>query len=430
MRLSITLAGMTIARLALSTLSQLFILASLGVGVQTDALVAGSLLPQLAITLIATSLNQVLVPLFASEPAENARRDAWTAFVTLVALFGLIAGLLAATADVWVAVVTPGFSAAGKALTVELTRIQLLGMLFTVPFSVLWSMHCARGRLLKAEFVQAVSVAITSAFIVLAVPRFGVQAAAASTVIRPMIDVALLAGVLGRWAGFSARSTLLRTAWLRVRYLLIGSAYYGTEPLVNQVLVSFAPQGSLSILFTGQQIYSLLTQVINKSIAAPAIPMLAVRAHAGDWPAFRDLYHKRIWWTSALGALVVGGMIVLGPPILSLLVGRGNFSLETVDLLWRVLIALSGVCVGGFVAQVTIGGLHAMGDTRTPTKLGMVTYTLYIPVKILAFVTHGLLGMAVATSAFFVTNMLGQLYYLERNTRRHLQVQPARYEPR
>jgi putative peptidoglycan lipid II flippase len=418
MKLSISLAVLTVIRLAVSTLTQLFVLTQLGVGRETDALVAGSLLPQLAITLVAGSLQQVFVPLFAAEDRQSLQRDAWTAFVVLLALAGAVTVVLIASADLWVPLLSPGFDAPGKALLIELTRIQLAGMVFSVPFAVLWSLRCARGQLFTTEMVMGISVAITSAMVLVGVPRFGVQVAALATTLRPMLDVLILAASLGAWRGWARGSHLLRTAWKRVRYLFLGSAYYGTEPFVNQFLTSFAPPGSLSVLFTGQQIYSILSQVVSKAVAAPMLPMLAEQANHENWPAFHAIYRKRLGAVTAMALAVVAGVLVLGQTVLGVLAGRGNFTQADVQVLWLVMIALSGVCVGGFMGQITLNSLHAMGDTRTPTQLGIVTYTVYLPIKVAAFLMGGVLGLAVAASAFFIVNMLGQWYFLNRAMRR------------
>ena len=54
-----------------------------------------------------------------------------------------------------------------------------------------------------------------------------------------------------------------------------------------------------------------------------------------------------------------------------------------------------------------------MGDTSTPTRMSIVTYTLYIPAKVLGFYCYGLLGLAVVTSAYLFLNLVIQILLLE-----------------
>ena len=51
---------------------------------------------------------------------------------------------------------------------------------------------------------------------------------------------------------------------------------------------------------------------------------------------------------------------------------------------------------------------------RTPTRLGIITFSIYIPAKIAAYFYFGLMGVAVATSAFFAVNLVLQLVLLDR----------------
>jgi peptidoglycan biosynthesis protein MviN/MurJ (putative lipid II flippase) len=77
------------------------------------------------------------------------------------------------------------------------------------------------------------------------------------------------------------------------------------------------------------------------------------------------------------------------------------------------MIALVGVFIAGAMGVITSKTFYAMGDTRTPTRMSIVTYTIYIPAKILAFLHYGLMGLAVVTSAYLVLNLCIQIVLLE-----------------
>jgi len=78
------------------------------------------------------------------------------------------------------------------------------------------------------------------------------------------------------------------------------------------------------------------------------------------------------------------------------------------------LIALGGTLVGGVLVQATAGAFYGMGNTKTPTKVSTVLYSLYIPIKILAFIKFGLIGLAVSMSSYFLTNSVSQFWLLRR----------------
>ncbi len=62
---------------------------------------------------------------------------------------------------------------------------------------------------------------------------------------------------------------------------------------------------------------------------------------------------------------------------------------------------------------ITSSTFYAMGDTRTPTRMSIITYTLYIPAKVFGFLRYGLLGLAVVSSAYLFLNLVIQVLLLE-----------------
>ena len=78
------------------------------------------------------------------------------------------------------------------------------------------------------------------------------------------------------------------------------------------------------------------------------------------------------------------------------------------------MLGLGGMFVGGAMGSVTASSFYARGNTRLPTRLGMITYTIYIPIKIAAFGLGGLLGLAISASAFHLLNLVLQYFYLEK----------------
>jgi len=90
---------------------------------------------------------------------------------------------------------------------------------------------------------------------------------------------------------------------------------------------------------------------------------------------------------------------------------------NNVHTLWLTLVALGGTFVGGALVQATAAAFYGLGNTKTPTKVSTVLYTLYIPIKILAFIKFGLIGLAVSMSSYFLTNSVSQFWLIETKHR-------------
>lgn len=413
MKQAVQLGGLSAANIGLAFLFQWYVLTQLGPGVETDALFAGMTIPQLVLAVISGSLMHVLVPLLAGESGERPRHDAWAFFVLIGGLFGLLAVLLYALAPWWVPLTVPGFDATGQTLTVDLTRIQIIGMVFAAVNGVQWATYHARQQFVWAEFTPILASASALLLLIWALPRFGVMAAAWISTLRMGLQTLLLAPGMGRPVRPDLKSEALRQAWRRIKPLLFGTAYYKTDPLVDRFLLSAASSGSLSLYYLAQQIYGAVNQVINKSIVAPLVPMLSKLHKAGDKDGFRRAYRRKLMQT---GVICTAGLIILslfGRSILDLLIGYGNISANNVDELWWVMIWLGGMFVGGAMGQVSSSSFYAMGDTTTPTHIGIYSYTFYIPAKFALFYYFGVSGLALVATMFFLFNLFFQHHQLK-----------------
>lgn len=421
MRLNLSLGALAAANLVIGLASQWYVVTRLGVGVPTDALFAGMAVPQLVLEIVSGSLMHVLVPLLASEEPERFRRTTWALFMGIGALFSALAVLLAISAPWWIRAMLPGFSPEAVTLTVSLTRIQLLGMVSTALLSVLWSAYHARSRFLWAELAPVFAGVVAFALLVVALPRYGISAAAWANVARTALVAAMLLPGLGAWRRPDWRSPELALTWQRLRPLLVGTSYYKADPLVDRYLASMAPAGGLSILYIGRQIWGAAGQIANRAIASPMVPLLAARAKAGAWLEFRSGLRERLLWAGAVTGAGYAVFLAVGRPVLRLLIGHGGVSAGNVIDLWWVMVGLGGILVAGTMGQLTSAAFYSCGDTKTPTRVGIITFSLYVPAKIAAFFSFGLMGVAVATSVYFAVNLVVQLLLLDRALRLRLE---------
>jgi len=206
----------------------------------------------------------------------------------------------------------------------------------------------------------------------------------------------------------------MKEAWRRIKPFLLGQTYAKSDPLIDRFLTSLTTAGNLSLLYIGQQLYSSINLITTKAISTPSVPRLALAAKFGEWSNFRRIYRQRLFWMLGITIAAAVGLFATGEPLLRLMIGHGGITAQNVHTLWWIMVALSGVLIGGAAGQVISGAFYAIGDTRTPTVLFIGTFTVYVPIKILAFLRYGVIGLAVVTSAHLVVNFLLQLAVLER----------------
>lgn len=415
-KLTLQLTALSVTNLATAFLLQWYVIVMLGPGAETDALFAAMTIPHLALSVISGSLVHVLVPLLSGENGPRVRHDAW-AFLALVGgLFGILAVILYVSATWWVPLTVPGFDETSRSLTIDLTRIQLVGMVFAAVNGVQSAAYHARQEYLWAAFTPIIAGAMAFLLLIWAFPSFGVFAAAWIGVLRMTVQTLLLAPGMGRPLPPDFNSLPVRQAWHRIKPLLLGTSYYKTDPLVDRFLLSMVGTGTLSLYYLGQQIYGAANQVVNKAIASPTVPVLSMLHKARDKKGFRNLFYRKLL---QVGVVSLAGLLVIGfagQAMLSILVEHGNLTPKDVIQLWWIMIWLAGVFLGGAMGQICSSSFYASGDTVTLTRMSMVTYTTYIPAKVAAFYFWGVAGLAVGTSVYYLTNLFLQLVLLRRKS--------------
>jgi len=421
MKQAASLGAISGLNILVAALAQGYILVSIGPGFRTDALFAAAAVPQFLLGVVRVALVQVLVPFLAGESEEKIRRDTSTFWLATTALFTGLAVTGGWLAPVWVPLLFPGFSDQARALTVTLGRIQLASMVFTAAGSVLVAAYQARRRFLWSILTPLLGDAAGLAVLVAALKPCGIIVAAWAVLASESLQVALLLPALKfrPWPGYDFSA--LRDLWGRLRYLVLGNAYFKTDQLVDRWLSSMTAAGGFSLFYLGQQGYGAANLVLGKALAVPALPALAARAKAGRWPEFEFFFGRRLRWAAGLACLGYAALVVAGRPALRLVIGHGAVTGQNVDLLWWLLVALGGVWMAGAAGSITTAAYYALGDTRTPTRLGIWTYTVYVPLKIVMFLRFGLIGLAVSSSVFFTANAMLQLWKLRLCVRRRSQ---------
>lgn len=386
----------------------------LGPGSHTDALFAAMTVPQVLLTVITGSLTRVMVPILSGESDHELRRDAWTFLWIVAAISVPLAIALGLSAPWWVPWTIPGFSGPDAGLTTAIARVHLIGMVLAAASGVQLGVCQAKRQYLRAEGAVLVCGCLGLMVLAVTLPSLGVLAAAWVNVGRMGLLLVVLMPSMGRASSPVLARPAVRDVWSRIKPLLWGSAYYKTEPLVDRLLLSSSASGTISLYLLAQQAYGAISQLIGKAITAPLLTELSALHKCGDSVEFRRLYRHKLAEMMVIGLTGVLGLILFGRPMLHALFGHGRMSAESITQLWWIMVWLAGMFVGGVMGQVATNAFLSTGDTVTPARLSAITYTVYLPCKILGFHFFGVSGLAVMTSIYYLANLVAQVVAWER----------------
>ncbi len=421
MRIALTLGSLAGLNILLVFIYQWYVVTILGPGAETDALFAGMVVPQLVLAVVSSSLTHVLVPMLATSDETKLNQDAWSFLQGIGLLFGGIATVLFVTAGAWVPWTVPGFNISTKLLTISLTRIQLISMVFMALNGVLLSVNHARQRFIRVELISILATIAGLAFLLWGLPRFGVSSAAWAMVLKVVIQTILLLPGIGSYRRPDWRSKSVKEAWKRLRPLLLGTIYYKSDQFIDRFLASMTLVGGLSLLHLAQQIYAAGNQILNKAVASPMVPLLAQKAHCGDWQSFRTIVRNRLFWIVMITGAGFLCLLLVGQQFLGLLFGHNRFGEAEVLILWRLLVALAGVWIGGAMGLILSTSFYAKGNTKIPTRIGVIGFTLGLGFKVAGFYKWGVLGIAAGTTLYNFLNVILYQIALSRHLRKLIQ---------
>jgi len=318
--------------------------------------------------------------------------------------------------------IVPGFSHADKQRTVALAQIQVFGLIGGACYAVLAGMYQIRDRFVVPPAAIFLSALLSFAMLAWQLPRFGIRLAAWAQVISTTLPAILLLPVLGSLTRPQLPRQIAKTMWTRVRPLLLSKAYYMTSAPLDRILASFLAPGSIAIFELAGRFYGAVTRIISQGMVTPFIPCLSRLAHEQNWAEFRSQYRKQSVMVAVPSLVVVLTVVFAGVVALRLLPATparavvGSLSAESLSKMFRVLVFMSGLLPCLALANSLINGYYAKGDTRTPTQVGVIAYTMGMGVKIAGYYAGGIMGMAISVSAYAVVYCMVLFIILEKQT--------------
>ena len=408
-----------------------------GAGFATDAFNVAFRIPNLLRDLFAEgAMSSAFVPTFTAVHQTRGEAEAWKLgrqlmSTLLVVLLGLcVVGWL--TTPWLVKALAAGFARVpGKIeLTVMLTRVMLPFLPAVALAAVAMGMLNARGNFAVPALAPTL---LNLGMIGFGVGLIPVCRALGQPPILAMAIGVLLGGILQFVCQLPALAKLgfhfrieqptghpgvRRVASLMVP-ATIGLAATQLNLLVSTQIASLLQQGSVSWLWYAFRLMQLPIGVFGVALATVSLPALSRAAVAKDMPGLKTTLSATLRLVFFLTIPAAIWMAVMARPIIALLYEHGRFkAFDTAQTSG----ALVMYCVG-LPAFAAVGVLtrtfYALGETRVPVQASFVSVALNLGLNLLFIgplrgLGLGHLGLALATSATSVGNLLQLAFYLRR----------------
>jgi putative peptidoglycan lipid II flippase len=298
----------------------LVVIAGFGLTGATDAFFVAYTLLILTESLIYPACQSGLVPIFVGAQAAGGRERVWAVFNSLFTLAGLFGLLLAAGGIFGSALLTgllaPGLAAATSALAANLTALMLTGLLFVPLIGVLRAMLNAHNLFGAPAALELIRGATVICVVGISIALAGVQrieALAVGFAVAAFAQAVILGGVVIRQLGFGYRPALhlplLRATGVRrmLTVPLLDNAIGQGVLVVERVIGSFLPAGSITALSYGHRLASVIGNTLFTGIEVVSLSALAASLTEGSANRRREAYT-----TLLTGVRLV---VILGVPV-------------------------------------------------------------------------------------------------------------------
>lgn len=315
---------------------EISIAAHLGLSRSSDTFYIAFTVPYIITNLISATGQFSLVPFFSSLDSAGSEHGLWHGFsyaLNLVTLGLAVISIAGALAAPWVVfVIAPGFTRAQSVAAAALARwlffIIIPAGVAEIFRSFLFSQHrFALGA--AAGFIRNAAVI---GFILLGFHRYG-DASIVMGYFAGYIAQALILGgeVL---AQFPVRYTLaVRGAGVAFRRLhgagasqILAALGWQGVVLVERVIASFLPPGTITALNYGLKIMSTLAELVSGSVGTSILPALSRAVVAKAVDVERQVFRGAVEISLILISPVMACCLALAQPIMRLFFQHGQFS--------------------------------------------------------------------------------------------------------
>lgn len=409
----VVMAGLAVSSLA-GLLTTMLVSRAFGTQAEIDAFYAANRLPELLFLLMAGgALASAFVPTFTGFLTRHDQSGAWrlaSAVGNLVTLVLLAASLLAAVGARWLVthVLAPGFTDPAQIdLTTSLMRILLIAPAIFGLSGLVMGILNAHQRFALPALAPAFYRVGWILGLWLLVPRMGIYGLAWGVVLGAGLHLAIQVPGLLRLGGHYVASlgggnpAVAEVGRLMLPRLL-GVAVVQVNFVVNTILASGMPEGSVAALTFAFSLMIMPQAVIAQSSAIAALPTFSAQFARGELDSLRASLGKTLRAVFFLALPASLGLVLLSTPIVSALFERGAFSAQSTEMVAWALVWFAVGLVGHSLLEIVSRAFYALHDTRTPVLVGVAAMTLNVLLSLLlaqAFIQigwmpHGALALA------------------------------------
>lgn len=408
-----TVGSLTMVSRVFGFIRDILVAAVLGAGMAADVFFVAFKFPNLFRRLFAEgAFSMAFVPLFAGlleeEGEAKAKQFAEEAMGVLLGAL-LIFVIVLELAMPWaMRVFAPGFLDEPDkfALAVELTRITFPYLLFISLVSLMAGVLNSFGKFAAAAATPILlNICLIGAVLIFApLAASPAHALAWGVFVAGLVQLGWLfinCGREGVWF-FKPKPVLsdnVKLLLTRALPVALGAGIYQINLLIDTIIASFLPEGSISYLFFADRINQLPLGVVGVAVGTALLPLLSRQIKAGEAQAASHSQNRAVEFSFLLTLPAAVALFVIAEPLVRVLFERGAFGL-TQSLATSAALSVFAIGLPAYVLIKALApGFFARGDTSTPVKISVVAIMVNVALALILMGPFLHVGIAMATAA-------------------------------
>ncbi len=433
-----TFGSLTLVSRVLGFVRDILLASFLGASLVADCFFVAFKLPNFFRRLFAEgAFNAAFVPLFCgilgdrSEARGRARakRFAEEALAVLLPILLLFTALMQVTMP-WVMVaLAPGFVDDPEKfdLAVDLTRS-------TFPYLMLISLVSLMAGVLNSlnRFVASASAPILlNLCLIGSILFFHDNDFLAGRALARAVTVAGIAQLVWLAVAMHKAGMSLRLRWPRLTPKVkslgiimlpaaLGAGAVQVNLVIDIILASLLPEGSLSYLFYADRLNQLPIGVIGVAVGTVLLPAMSRKLAEGETAAAIEQQNRAMEAALFLTVPAAVALAVIPGPLITVLFERGAFDSGATAATAMALSAYAAGLPAYVLIKILTPGFFSRHDTRTPVKISLVALAVNIVLNVILMIPFKHVGLALATAISAWVNV--GLLYLVLRQRDHFEI--------
>ena len=406
-----------------SFIQEAILAAYLGTTNQSDAFYMVSSIQAVIYPMLSVGVWKVFLPLYKEKYAQGKTGEAdalsnqMISFFSIVSFFAVCALILLAVPVV--SVVAPGFEGETKELCAKLVRISAPMYFFIIAAAIYASMLQAHGKFFGSQVREIASHVPTIIAALFFYKNYGIEAMAVALVaggfIRLLIELPFVDWGYRFHPDFRFKTSEFRIMLKRLPSALVSESVGQLNTLIDKVMASTLPEGTISGLNYGGKLSSVFGGLLSGAIATALYPQMIEMIALKKIQELARLVAKIINIFCVLMVPITVACMLFSRELVTAAFQRGSFAAESTTLTANI---FALYCMGLFFGasnSVVSNVFYSFGDTKRPMFISLINLGINVALNLCLIQLLGVNGLALATSlsaiiTFFVRNVMVRKY--------------------